>query len=142
LASAEPGLSTDQSTYMSDLMGHVKEVTALALLYPAVAGDNPSGPVLLASVSADITLCVWKLRLRSCVRVLRSWAPAPTGAALAATLSGASDLRVTSLLAVAQACITAAQPHGRRHAPGNAAALLCTLDHLALGAGVFDHDGC
>ena len=82
-ASAAPGLSADQSTYVSELMGHAKAVTALALLDPAAAGDDPSGPVLLASVSLDSTLRVWDLRSRSCVRVLRSWAPAPTGAALA-----------------------------------------------------------
>ena len=67
-------------------MGHIKAVTALALLDLAIAGDDPSEPVLLASVSADNTLCVWELRSCSCVRVLRSWVPAPTGAALAAAV--------------------------------------------------------
>ena len=58
-----------------------------------------------------------------------------TGATLAAALF------VTNLLAVPRARVTAARPHGRRRTPGNTAALLCTLDHFALGAGVLDRDG-
>ena len=69
------------------------------------------------------------------------WAPLPTGATLATALSRASAPRITSLLSVTRARITAARTHGRRRAPGNVAALLCTLDHFVLGAGVFDSNG-
>ena len=51
---------------------------------------------------------------------------------------GASVPRVTSLLAVLRARVMAAWPYGWRRASGNMVALLCTLDHFALGAGVLD----
>ena len=50
---AAPGLSADQSTYVSELMGHAKAMTTLALLDPVATGDDPSRPpVLLARVSS------------------------------------------------------------------------------------------
>ena len=136
-----PGLSADQSTYVSEMMGHAKAVTALALLDPAAPGGDSSGLVLLARVSAHSTLRVLDLCSRSCVWVLRSWVPAPTGVTLAAELSGVPAPRVMSLLTVSRAHVTVVRPHIRRHSPGNAVTLLCTLDHFALGADVLDRAG-
>ncbi|KAL7550905.1 hypothetical protein ACHAWF_014104 [Thalassiosira exigua] len=83
-ATAPAGPSSDQSRYVSELKGHGKAVTSLALLDPSdliSSSVDVSTAPLLASGSDDGTLRIWDLRSRSCVRVVRPWSSEGAGAA-------------------------------------------------------------
>ncbi|KAL7470157.1 hypothetical protein ACHAXS_010384 [Conticribra weissflogii] len=97
------GMATDQSKYLSELKGHVKSVTCLALLDPGdltAPSTGQKGTTLLASGSDDGTVRIWDLNSRSCVKVLRPWSPSSDGVNINSASSMASSPPITSILAV------------------------------------------
>ena len=95
---------SDQTKYVSELKGHTKAVLSLALLDPSDLASTPASTKstsLLASGSQDGTVRIWDLRSRSCVKVLRPWAPSSDGLSITTSAaSAASSPPVTSLIAV------------------------------------------
>lgn len=101
----------DQSKYVSELKGHVKAVSSLALLDPSDLASTPASTkaaCLLASGSNDGTVRIWDLRSRSCVKVLRPWAPSSEGLSITSANSAASSPPITSLIAVPKSSLSAA----------------------------------
>ena len=109
-------LSTDQSKYVSELKGHVKAVTSLALLDPSNLislsspnCNNSNSTVLLASGSDDGTLRIWDLYSRSCVKVIKPWSTAAsegisgasaTAAAATSNRTASSSTPITAIIAI------------------------------------------
>lgn len=106
--------STDQSNYVSELKGHVKSVTSLALLDPASlslsSNFGSSKSTLLASGSDDGTLRIWDLTSRSCIKVLRPWSTSSDGMNIAASSStsqtASSSPPITSIIAVPKSSLS------------------------------------
>ena len=99
----------DQTKYMSELKGHVKAVTSLALLDPSELASTPASikqTCLLASGSQDGTVRIWNLRSRSCVKVLRPWAPSSEGMSITSAASTAVSPPITCLIAVPKSSLT------------------------------------
>jgi len=105
--------STDQSNYVSELKGHVKSVTSLALLDPASlslsSNFGSAKSTLLASGSDDGTLRIWDLNSRSCIKVLRPWSTSSDGMNITTSTSTsqtASSPPITSIIAVPKSSLT------------------------------------
>ena len=99
----------DQTKYMSELKGHVKAVTSLALLDPSALASTPASikqTALLASGSQDGTVRIWNLRSRSCVKILRPWAPSSEGMSITSAASAAVSPPITCLIAVPKSSLT------------------------------------
>ena len=123
------------SSYVTELRGHTRAVTCLALLDPSdmalhrpsndrdddEGGGGSGGGVqatLLASGSEDGTVRVWDLSARSCVKVLRPWSSSSSSSsssslegggtnAVASTSSTAASLPpVTSIVVVPRSSLT------------------------------------
>mmetsp|Transcript_29418 Transcript_29418/g.61260 ORF Transcript_29418/g.61260 Transcript_29418/m.61260 type:complete len:686 (+) Transcript_29418:43-2100(+) len=97
------GMATYQSKYLSELKGHMKSVTCLALLDPsdlAATSTGQKGTTLLASGSDDGTVRIWDLNSRSCVKVLRPWSPSSEGVNINSASSVASSPPISSIIAV------------------------------------------
>lgn len=107
-SAASAGLPTDQNKYVSELKGHVKAVTSLALLDPAdlASSSNSGKTALLASGSDDGTLRIWDLHSRSCVKVLRPWSPSSEGINITSASSTASSPPITAIIAVPKSSLT------------------------------------
>lgn len=163
-SAASTGLSTDQGKYVSELKGHVKAVTSLALLDPAdLASSSSSGgkTALLASGSNDGTLRIWDLHSRSCVKVLRPWSTSSEGKSLASASSASSCPPVTGIIAVPKSSLTShggstlamssasssiatvrSSSGGRRgNAQGDLASLFKPLKRFVRGTSVVNPDG-
>ena len=129
-----PGLSADQRTYVLELMGHAKAVTALALLGPAAAGDKPGqhvrqqhptrlGPTLALLCKGSVVVSAnadGAQPFRGAIWVVHPARREPPCRAPGTRNSGA---------AVGRCCD-----------PCNTTALFYTLDCFALGAGVLNRD--
>jgi WD40 repeat protein len=103
------GLSTDQNKYVSELKGHVKAVTSLALLDPSdLSSANSGGKALLASGSNDGTLRIWDLHSRSCVKVLKPWSSSSEGISItsSASSSSATSPPITAIIAVPKSSLS------------------------------------
>lgn len=153
-APVSSGLSTDQTKYVSELKGHVKAVTSLALLDPAdLASSSKSGKAaLLASGSDDGTLRIWDLHSRSCVKVLRPWSPSSEGINITSAASVSSSPSITAIIAVPKSSLTsfggtlaissASSTKTRRgNGTGDLASLFKPLKRFARGTSVVSHDG-
>ncbi|KAL3767951.1 hypothetical protein ACHAWO_004029 [Cyclotella atomus] len=106
--SSTPAL-IDQTKYVSELNGHVKAVSSLALLDPADLALTPTSTkstCMLASGSNDGTVRIWDLSSRSCVKVLRPWAPSSEGLSITSAASTASSPPITSLIAVPKSSLS------------------------------------
>lgn len=99
----------DQTKYVSELKGHVKAVTSLALLDPSdlasISSSSKTNP-LLSSGSIDGTVRVWDLRSRSCVKVLRPWAPSSEGLSITTASSAISSPPITGIIAVLKSTVS------------------------------------
>jgi WD40 repeat protein len=103
---ASVGTSGNRGGYLTELKGHAKAVLSLTLLDPSDLASSSSGSgtaSLLASGSEAGTVRIWDLRTRSCVRVLRPWAPSSEGVSLQSVASSVTLPPVTGLVAVPRA---------------------------------------
>ena len=88
-----PSSSNNNNNYTSELKGHVKAVTSLALLDPSslLLSNNSATNVLLASGSDDGTLRIWDLNSRSCIKVLRPWSTTTSSSSSVGGVSSSSS---------------------------------------------------
>jgi len=148
--------STDQSNYVSELKGHVKSVTSLALLDPASlslsSNFGSAKSTLLASGSDDGTLRIWDLTSRSCIKVLRPWSTSSDGMNITTSASStsqtASSPPITSIIAVPKSSlsssglvISSSSGSGKRgsNGGGDLASLFKPFKSFLRGTSVVNH---
>ena len=86
---------------ISELRGHLRPVTALAVIDNEQLHSAGTTETLLVSGSDDGTLRVWDLRTRACTRVIRPWGGGNSGGTSSGA-SSASSSPISSLLVVPQ----------------------------------------
>jgi len=146
-------VSTDQSNYVSELKGHVKSVTSLALLDPASlttsSNFGSAKSTLLASGSDDGTLRIWDLTSRSCIKVLRPWSTSSDGMNITTSSStSTSSPPITSIIAIPKSslsssglAISSSSGSGKRgsNGGGDLASLFKPFKSFLRGTSVVNH---
>ena len=120
-SSTSANSSNNFNNYTSELKGHTKAVTSLAILDPSSlissSSSSSSGTtnVLLASGSDDGTLRIWDLNSRSCIRVIRPWSSTTTSTSVgggmnnnssATSSSSTSSPPITGIIAVPKSSLS------------------------------------